>query len=72
VSTLIAAGTDVHARDGHNRTALQLAVKACTDSYWKYRRKPDSVAALLAAGATMDGIDLPTGYDAVDQLLMRP
>ena len=70
VSTLIAAGTDVNARDARNRTALQLAVKACTDSYWKYRRKPDSVAALLTAGAVSDGIDLPTGYDAVDQLLM--
>jgi ankyrin repeat protein len=71
VSTLIAVGTDVNARDGHNRTALQLAVKACTDSYWKYRRKPDSVAALLAAGAMTDGIDLPTGYDEIDRLLIQ-
>jgi ankyrin repeat protein len=71
VATLIAAGTDVNARDARNRTALQLAVKACTDSYWKYRRQPDSVAALLAAGATNDGIDLPTGYGAIDQLLLR-
>jgi len=69
VSTLIAAGADVHARDGRGRTALQLAVKACTNSYWKYRRKPDSVSALLAAGAALDGIDLPTGYDAIDRLL---
>ncbi len=30
-----------------SRTTLQLAVRACTSSYWKYRRKPDSVAALL-------------------------
>jgi ankyrin repeat protein len=70
VNTLIAAGTDVNARDAHDRTALQLAVKACTDSYWKYRRKPESVAALLAAGATTDGIDLPTGYDDIDRLLI--
>jgi len=34
-----------------------------------YRRQPDSVAALLAAGATTDGITLPTGYDAIDTLL---
>jgi ankyrin repeat protein len=69
VRTLIAAGAPVHARDADNRTALQLAVKACTDSYWKRRRRPDSVAALLAAGATTEGIDLPTGYDAIDELL---
>jgi len=69
VRTLIAAGTPVNAGDARNRTALQLAVRACTDSYWKYRRQPDSVAALLAAGATTDGIALPTGYDAIDDLL---
>jgi len=51
-------------------SALQLAVRACIDSYWKYRRKPDSVAALLAAGARIDGIDLPTGYSAIDELLV--
>ena len=70
VRTLISAGTGVHACDARNRTAMQLAVKACTDSYWKYRRKPDSVAALLAAGATAHGIDLPTGYEEIDRLLM--
>ncbi len=69
VRTLIAAGTPVNALDARNRTALQLAIRACTDSYWKYRRQPDSVAALLAAGATTNGITLPTGYDAIDELL---
>jgi ankyrin repeat protein len=69
VSTLIAAGVPINARDARNRTALQLAVKACTDSYWKYRRQPDSVAALLAAGAITDGINRPTGYEAIDELL---
>lgn len=69
VKTLIAAGTPVNARDARGRTALQLAVKACIDSYWKYRRRPDSVAALLSAGATTDGIPLPTGFDAIDELL---
>jgi len=49
---------------------LQLAVRACIDSYWKYRRKPDSVAALLAAGARTEGIELPTGYSAIDALLV--
>ena len=70
VQTLIAAGTPVNARDARDRTALQLAVRACTDSYWKSRRKPDSVAALLAAGAVTDGIEFPTGYDAIDALLI--
>jgi hypothetical protein len=69
VKTLISAGADVNARDARNRTALQLAVKACTDSYWKFRRKPDTVAALLTAGASKDGIELPTGYDEIDRLL---
>jgi ankyrin repeat protein len=70
VKTLITAGAPVNASDARGRTALQLAVKACLDSYWKSRRKPDSVAALLAAGARTDGIDLPTGYSAIDELLV--
>ncbi|MBV9183170.1 MAG: hypothetical protein JO356_17845 [Acidobacteria bacterium] len=70
VKTLIAAGAAVNAGDSRGRTALQLAVRACIDSYWKYRRKPDSVAALLAAGARTNGIDCPTGYSAIDELLM--
>jgi ankyrin repeat protein len=69
VRTLIAAGTPVNLLDTRNRTALQLAIRACTHSYWKYRRQPDSVAALLAAGASTDNIELPTGYDAIDDLL---
>ena len=70
VNTLIAAGAPVNAGDGRGRTPLQLAVRACIDSYWKYRRKPDSVAALLAAGARTEGIELPTGYFAIDELLV--
>jgi ankyrin repeat protein len=70
VRLLISAGTPVNARDARGRTAIQLAVRACIDSYWKYRRKPDSLAALLAAGADTGGIEVPTGYEAVDQLLI--
>jgi len=70
VRTLIVAGTPVNATDARGRTALQLAVRACIDSYWEYHRKPDSVAALLAAGARIDGIVLPTGYSAIDELLV--
>jgi ankyrin repeat protein len=69
VRELIARGTPVNALDAQGRTALALAVAACVDSYWKYRRKSDSVAALLAAGANRDGIDLPTGYQEIDEIL---
>jgi ankyrin repeat protein len=71
VRELIARGAPVHARDGRGRSALALAVKACVDSYWMGRRSPDSVKALLDAGATVEGIALPTGYEAIDTLLMR-
>lgn len=68
VKELVARGAPVNARDASGRTALALAVKACIDSYWKDRRSPESVAALLAAGATRDGIEIPCGYDDVDFL----
>jgi len=69
VKLLIGRAAPVNARDGKNRTALALAVKACVDSYWKWRRTPESVDALLKAGATLDGIEIPCGYDEVDALL---
>ncbi len=69
VKEMIVRGAPVNALDGQGRTALQLAVKACVDSYWTHRRSPDSVRALLEAGASTDGIELPTGYDEVDTLL---
>lgn len=70
VRELLFRGAPVNATDARGRTPLQLAVKACVDSYWKSRRRPDSVAALLAAGATTAGIRLPTGYDVIDRLLL--
>jgi ankyrin repeat protein len=69
VQELIARGAPIDALDGEGRTPLVLAVKACIDSYWKDRRSPDSVAALLRAGASPRDIKVPTGYDAVDALL---
>jgi len=71
VKELIARGTPVNAADARGRTALALAVKACVDSYWTWRRSPDSVKALLDAGATADGITMPSGYDEVDALFNR-
>jgi ankyrin repeat protein len=69
VKELINRRTPVNALDGKDRTALQLAVKACVDSYWTDRRSPDSVAALLGAEASAAGIVLPSGYDEIDTLL---
>ena len=70
VKLLIDRGADVNARDGRGRTPIMLAVKACVDSYWIRRRSPDSVAALLAAGASGADVPHPCGYDAVDALLL--
>ena len=69
VNELIARGAPVNATDGQGRTALQRAVKACVDSYWTELRSPASVRALLEAGASAEGIELPTGYDEIDKLL---
>jgi ankyrin repeat protein len=69
VSLLLERGAEVDVPDGKGRTALALAVKACVDSHWADRRQPDSVAALLAAGASVVGVGFPSGYQQVDQLL---
>jgi len=68
---LIASGAPVDALDGKGRTPLALAVRACVDSYWAARRSPESVQALLRAGAPVSGVDLPSGYAEVDELLRR-
>jgi ankyrin repeat protein len=69
VRLLIARGASVNVLDGKGRTALALAVRACVDSYWKGRRTPESVEALLKAGATVRGVAYPSGYAEVDELL---
>jgi ankyrin repeat protein len=71
VKELIKRGAPVNAADAKGRTALALAVKACVDSYWTDRRSPDSVDALLRAGASVSGIDIPSGYAEVDELLRQ-
>jgi ankyrin repeat protein len=70
VKELIQSGAPVNALDAKGRSALALAVKACVDSYWMERRSPESVEVLLGAGASTAGIQVPCGYDAVDQLLL--
>jgi ankyrin repeat protein len=69
VKLLIARGAPINAPDGDGRTALQLAIRATTNSYWKYRRTTESIEALLKAGASTQNIQLPTGYPEADNLL---
>jgi len=69
VKLLIERGADVNAPDGKGRSPLALSVKACVDSYWRDRRTPESVKALLDAGASVSGVVFPSGYDEVDNLL---
>ena len=72
VRLLIERGAAVDALDGLGRTPLELAVLACVDSYWMNRRSPESVRALLEAGASAATVRYPSGYAAVDELLDRP
>ncbi len=44
----------------------------CVDSYWMDRRSPESVRALVEAGASAASVTVRTGYDEVDRLLSRP
>jgi ankyrin repeat protein len=69
VQLLIERGAPVNAQDAKGRTPLMLAVKACVNSYWTNRRSPESVEALLKAGASISGADFPCGYAEVDALL---
>src|SRR5262249_17531118 len=69
VRLLIERKAPVNALDGKGRTPLALAVRACVDSYWKYRRSPESVQALLGGRASSSGIKLPSGYAEIDNLL---
>jgi hypothetical protein len=69
VKTLIAAGSPVDVANKNGQTPLALAIKACVDSYWTARRSPDSVKALLEAGASVNNIHYPCGYAEADALL---
>jgi ankyrin repeat protein len=71
VKLFIERGVPVNAKDGLGRTPLMLAVKACVDSYWTERRTPEPARLLLGAGASLDGVTIPSGYAEVDELLQR-
>jgi ankyrin repeat protein len=68
---LIDNGADLNARNGKGETPLILAIRAATHSYWTYRRNTDSIQALLKAGASVEGIAIPTGYPEADALLKK-
>jgi ankyrin repeat protein len=70
VKFLIQRGAPIDVRDGSGRTPLELAVRACVDSFWTERRSSESVQALLEAGASAQNLTL-SGYDEVDRLLLR-
>jgi ankyrin repeat protein len=69
VRLLIERGAPIDVHDGGGSTPLALAVRACVNSYWADRRSPESVDALLRAGASPRGIEFPSGYEEVDALL---
>ena len=69
VQLLLERGAPVNDRDAKGRTPLMLAAKACVDSYWQNRRSPEPARLLLAAGASREGVPIPTGYPGLDDLL---
>lgn len=71
VKLLLARGAKADEPDSNGQTPLALAIRACVDSYWMWRRTPDSVQALLEAGASAKNIPFPSGYAEVDQLLEK-
>ena len=58
VKLLVDRGAPVDVPDGKGRTPLILAVRACVDLLVD-RRSPESVATLLAAGASIENVPIP-------------
>ena len=69
VSFLLENGADIHKVDSKRRTPLHLAVEASVNSYWTELRSEQSVASLIEAGATPEGVRFPCGYEKIDTLL---
>ena len=71
VQLFLERGVPVNAVDGRGRTPLHLAVRACVDSHWTERRSSEPARLLLEAGASPEGVAIPSGYAELDQLLER-
>jgi ankyrin repeat protein len=69
VKLLIERGSPVDVPDANGRTPLALAIRACVDSYWTEDCSPESIDALLRAGASVSGVGFPCGHAEVDALL---
>jgi len=69
VRLLVERGANVNAKDGKGRTPLMLLVRASVDSYWTRLRSPESAEMLLNAGASLEGVQFPSGYTEIDTLL---
>jgi hypothetical protein len=72
VKALITHGADLNSMDAFGRTPIELAVKACVNSYWTRLRSPESVRALVGAGVSLTPVAkmIPCGYPEVDQILL--
>jgi ankyrin repeat protein len=71
VKLLISRGANVNAKTFRGDTPLELAVRAAVDSFWTSRRSTESIEDLLNAGASEEGIQVPTGYDEADEIFRR-
>src|SRR5580765_8134293 len=69
VRLLIERGSPVDIAGENGATPLKLALRASVSSYWKEMRSTTLIKALLDAGASIEGLALPTGYAEADDLL---
>ncbi len=67
---LIARGASLEVENGRHETPLAWAVRAQLHSEWIRERSTETIEALLAAGADASVLKRPTGWDALDALLV--
>ena len=58
-------------RARHSTVKFLIERGAAVDALDGKGRTPESVEALLDAGAAVRGVEFPSGYEAVDELLLR-